>query len=126
MITREPSPYFACRGFCNPKGNGKLRFVIDMRPLNAKVCRMVSNLPSLEMQLALLEKGHHFFGSLDHLSGFDMLPIVPKDTKYLCIVNSPTVYQDRVQDCLLGGTRPGALFGGRIHGCNQWIDDSQP
>ena len=142
LIQREPNPYFACRGFCVPKGNGKLRFVIDMRPLNKIVERIVSNLPNLEMQLSWLERGTKYFGSLDHLSGFDMLRVIPEHTKYLCVstvfgvyrllfapqgfLNSPTIYQDRVISSLLGGTSPGSLFGNSVAGCNQWIDDSQP
>ena len=88
MVKRNPNCLYSSVVMMVPKKNGTPRMVVDLRQLNKQVQPVAVGLPNLEMQLSWLPAGIQYFGSLDCLSGFDMLKTKEECTKF-CGISTP-------------------------------------
>ena len=90
-----------------PKNRG-LRFVVDLRALNDLVEVECNVLPGIEMQLSLA-------------TTFGIYKMVAAPMGF---TNTPTVFQSRMMNDALGGTRDDSIFGTSPAGVLQWVDHS--
>nr|KAG5702247.1 hypothetical protein BaRGS_030602 [Batillaria attramentaria]KAG5708459.1 hypothetical protein BaRGS_026186 [Batillaria attramentaria] len=77
-IIRESSSPYASQCVIARKKNGKIRFCVDYRGLNAKTHKDAYPLPRIEEALDVL-KGATYFCSLDLAHGFNQIPVAEED-----------------------------------------------
>lgn len=79
-IIRESCSPYASQCVIAKKKNGKIRFCVDYRGLNAKTHKDAYSLPRMEEALDVL-KGSEYFCSLDLARGFNQIPVAQEDRK---------------------------------------------
>eukprot|EP00924_Labyrinthula_sp_SR-Ha-C_P002557 snap_masked-scaffold_83-processed-gene-0.35-mRNA-1 protein AED:0.49 eAED:0.49 QI:0/0/0/0.5/1/1/2/0/2407 len=128
-ISRDPNPYFSSPAFVVPKATpGKFRMVIDLTRLNDNTIRNSFGLPHWETQMAWIGAKNKFFACVNAISGFDMLKVSEKASKYFGI---STIFGSYRLKCSPMGyhSTPGVrgkdlVRQNRRGGVVQWLDDS--
>eukprot|EP00924_Labyrinthula_sp_SR-Ha-C_P000778 augustus_masked-scaffold_7-processed-gene-3.9-mRNA-1 protein AED:1.00 eAED:1.00 QI:0/0/0/0/1/1/5/0/809 len=141
-IERDPNPYFSSPVLVVPKATkAKFRMVIDLTRLNDNTIRNSFGLPHWETQMAWIGSENRYFACFDAISGFDMLKVSEKASKYFGIStifgsyrlkcspmgyhSTPGVYSDRIISEVLALEGGKSLFGrSKGEGVVQWLDDS--
>eukprot|EP00924_Labyrinthula_sp_SR-Ha-C_P011817 snap_masked-scaffold_88-processed-gene-0.23-mRNA-1 protein AED:1.00 eAED:1.00 QI:0/-1/0/0/-1/1/1/0/638 len=85
MIEYADNPIAASREFLVPKSGNRFRLVADFRALNNECLTNALCLPEIECKIQCLPSRPRYLMSFDMLSGFDLLRVTPRSSRWFAI-----------------------------------------